>query len=102
MRKAANEGFNKGSARKFHEKQATEAILIAHDCLNKPAQLDQHFRRAAASMVMSVVYGHPAITSESDHIVEVVNDFASRLTRAAYPGAHLVEFFTWMRHIPSR
>jgi len=102
MRKAANEGFNKGSAKRFREKQATEAVLIAYDCLIKPAQRDQHFRRAAASMVMSVVYGHPAITSERDHIVEVVNDFAGRLTRAAYPGAHFVEFFTWMRHIPSR
>jgi hypothetical protein len=102
MRKAANEGFTKGSVKRFHEKQATEAVLIAYDCITKPAQRDQHFRRAATSMIMSVVYGSPAITSERDHTVEVVNDFAGRLTRAAYPGAHLVEFFTWMRHIPSR
>ena len=102
MRKAANEGFNKGSVKKFHEKQTTEAVRIAYDCLIKPAQWDQHFRRAAASMIMSVVYGHPAITSERDHTLEIVKDFVSRITRAAYPGAHLVEFFTWMRHIPSR
>jgi len=30
------------------------------------------------------------------------NDFVQRLTRAAYPGAHFVEFFPWMRYIPSR
>jgi hypothetical protein len=102
MRKAANEGFSKSSVKRFYEKEVTEAVLLACDCLVKPAQLDKHFRRAAASMVLSVVYGMPAITSEQDRTVEVVNDFANRLTSAAYPGAHLVEFLPWMRHIPSR
>jgi hypothetical protein len=102
MRKAANEGFNKGSVKRFHEKQTMEAILITSDFFAKPVQWDRHFRRAAASMIMSVVYGHPAITSEHDHSAEAINDFAARLTIAAYPGAYLVEFFTWMRHIPSR
>jgi len=80
----------------------TEAILLASDCLAKPAQWDQNFRRKAASMILSVVYGYPAITSEQDRNVEVINDFAGRISHAAYPGTHLVEFFTWMRHIPSR
>jgi hypothetical protein len=31
-----------------------------------------------------------------------LDDFAVRIARATYPGAHLVEFFPWMRHIPSR
>jgi hypothetical protein len=102
MRKAANEGFNKGSVKRFYEKQMTEAVILAHDCLAKSAQCDKHYRRAAASMILSVVYGHPVVTSEQDHTVEAINDLATRLTRASYPGAHLVEFFPWMRHIPSR
>jgi len=79
----------------------TEAILLASDCLAKPAQRDQIFRRTTTSMILSVVYGYPAITSE-DRNAEVIDDFAGRLSRAVAPGAHLVEFFTWMRHIPSR
>jgi hypothetical protein len=102
MRKAASEGFNKGSVKRFHERQLVEAVLIASDCLAKPAQWNRHFRRGAVSIVMSLVYGNPPITSENGNDVDAINDLTDRLTRAAYPGAHLVEFFTWMRHIPSR
>ena len=102
MRKAANEGFSKSSVTWFHEKQTTEAILLASDCLVRPTQWDEHFRRAAASVILSIVYGCPPITSEEDNTVKVVNDFANRITRAAYPGTYWVEFFPWMRYIPSR
>jgi hypothetical protein len=102
MRKASNDGFNKNLVQRFHEKQMSEAVLLAHDCLVKPARWAMHFRRVTASMIISVVYGFPAITSEQDHTIEVINDFASRLARAALPGNYLVEFFPWMRHIPSR
>ena len=102
MRKAANEVFSKGSVKGFHEKQMTEAVLLAYDCLARPAQWGRHYRRAAASMILSVVYGYPPIMSEEDHTIKVVNDFGNRLVRAAHPGTYLVEIFPWMRHIPSR
>ncbi|KAI0284840.1 cytochrome P450 [Russula brevipes] len=101
MRKVANEGFNKGSVKRFHEAQTAEAIILACDWLVESAERDGHFRRAAASMIMSVVYGRPPITSGQDPSIQVVNEFTERLTRAALPGAHFVEFFTWMRYIPS-
>ena len=102
MRKAANEGFGKGSVKSFYEKQMTEAVLLACGCILRPAQWGHHYRRAAASMILSVVYGYPPIMSEEDHTIKTVNDLANRVTRAAYPGTYLVEFFPWMRHIPSR
>jgi hypothetical protein len=102
MRKAAHEGLNKGVVKDFHEPQTKEALLLAAGGLAEPAQWDKHLRRAAASMVLSVVYDQPTIKSEQDRNVKLINDFVQRLTRAAYPGAHLVEFFPWMRYIPSR
>ena len=102
MRKAANEGFSKSSVKRFYEKQTTESILLASDCLITPTQWDGHFRRAAASAILSIVYGCPPITSEEDNTIKLINDFASRISRAAYPGTYWVEFFPWMRHIPSR
>jgi hypothetical protein len=101
MRKAADEKFTRGLVKGFHEKQTTEAVLLANGWLSSPASWDQHLRRASASMILSVVYGYPTITSEQDHRVEAINDFSKRLTSAAIPGAHLVEFFPWMRHVPS-
>ena len=100
LRKAANVGFVKESVKRYYEKQITEAVLLASDSLTNPAQWDQNVTRSAASMILSVVYGHPPMTTEKNHIVDLIMDVASRLTRAAYPGAHLVEIFHWMRYIP--
>jgi len=102
MRKAAHEGLNKGVIKDFHETQTREALLLAASGLAEPAQWDKHIRRAAASMVLSVVYNQPPIKSEQDSTVKLANEFIRRLTLAAYPGAHLVEFFPWMKYIPSR
>ena len=102
MRKAAHEGLNKGVVKDFYETQTKEALILAAAGLDAPAQWDNHLRRAAASMVLSVVYDKPTIKSEQDQNVKLINDFVQRLTRAAYPGAHFVEFFPWMRYIPSR
>ena len=102
MRKAAHEGLNKGVVKDFYEAQTKEAILLAAGGLADATKWDKHLRRAAASMVLSVVYDQPTIQSEQDRNVTLINDFVQRLTRAAYPGAHFVEFFPWMLYIPSR
>ena len=101
MRRAANEGFTKGSAMRFHEKHLAEAVFLGCDWLFEPAKWDHHLRRAAVSATASVVYDHPTIKSDQHPTVEFVNDLIHRVTSAALPGAHLVEFFPWMRHIPS-
>jgi hypothetical protein len=80
----------------------TEAVLQASDLLASPAQWDIHFRRAAASTTLSVLYGYPTLESGQDHVVVAINDFAERLFKAAVMGAHLVQVFPWLRHLPSR
>lgn len=102
MRKAAHEGLHKGLAHNFHDNQATEALILTHGVLSEPARWDSHLRRAAASMIMSVLYDTPTIKSEDDPYVTRINDMVARLTRAAYPGAHFVEFLPWMMYIPNR
>ncbi|KAF8492384.1 cytochrome P450, partial [Russula emetica] len=102
MRKATHEALNKGVVKDFHETQTKEALLLAAGGLAEPAQWDKHIRRAAASMVLSVVYDQPTIKSEQDRNVKLINDSLQRLAQAAFPGAHLVEFFPWMLYIPSR
>jgi hypothetical protein len=102
MRKAASEKLSTSSVKGFYETQMKEAVLQACDMLDDPARWDRHFRRTAASATLSVVYGHPTLTSEQDHIVRVINDFCERLFRAVPVWAHLVENFPWLRHLPSR
>jgi len=102
MRKAANEKLSTSSVKGFYETQMKEAVVQACDLLDKPAQWDRHYRRTAASATLSIIYGHPTLTSEQDHIVRVINNFADRLFHAVGIGGHLVEFFPWLRHLPSR
>jgi len=102
MRKAAHEGLSRTIVESFKTPQLNEAILLSIGLLAEPATWDNHLRRTAASMVMSVTYDTPPIVSERDSSVKAVNDFVARLTRAALPGAHFVEFLPWMMYIPSR
>jgi hypothetical protein len=102
MRKAAHERLNKDSSKAFHEAQMAEAVLLAHNWLVDSNQWEHHLRLCTASTMRTVLYGHATRTHESDGVIEALDDFSRRLARASLPGAHLVEFFPWMRHIPSR
>jgi hypothetical protein len=102
MRRAAHEGLSRSIVESFKTPQLNEAVLLTSGLLAQPSTWDNHLRRTAASMVMSVTYDTPPIISELDSSVKAVNDFVARLTRAALPGAHLVEFFPWMMYIPNR
>ncbi|PBK94480.1 cytochrome P450 [Armillaria gallica] len=89
MRKAAHEGLNKAVVYRYHSIQTAEAVLLTAGVLAEPEKWDSHLRRTAASATMSVVYDTPP-TSEQDPSIKNINDFVSRITRAAKPGAHFV------------
>jgi len=58
-------------------------------------------RRASASSVLSVVYDHPMLSSTDDPTVIKVNRFLEIGVEYCQLGNYLVEFFTWMKYIPS-
>ncbi|KZT29047.1 cytochrome P450 [Neolentinus lepideus HHB14362 ss-1] len=102
LRKAAHEGFHKGVVHRYQPTQFKEAVLLTSGVLSDPDSWEAHLRRTAASSIMSVVYATPPILSEQEPSIKSINDFVARVTRAALPGAHLVEFFPWMVHIPAK
>ena len=102
LRRAANERFSRSSVKGYYETQMTEAVVQTSDLLVGPEQWDQHFRRAAASMILGAVYAYPTLKPEQDQMVDSINDFADRLFKAATMGAHWVQFLPWMRYLPSR
>ena len=57
--------------------------------------------RASASTVLSVVYDLPMVTSTDDPTVVRVNMFLDAIRDYGQLGNYLVEFFTWMKYIPS-
>jgi len=55
----------------------------------------------AASTVLSIVYDLPTVPSPDDPTVVKVNQFLERFVYYAVPGNYYVEFFTWMKYLPS-
>lgn len=102
MRRADHEALGGEAITNYHPIQITESLLLTSSLLNTPNSWDAHIRKSAASTIMSMVYSHPPIKGEGDggEAVVRINDFVERIVKAAYPGAHFVEFFTWMKFIP--
>ena len=101
MRKASNDKLSTSAVKGFYETQIKEAIIQACDLLAEPTEWDRNFCRTAASVFLSVVYGYPSLASDQDHIVRVINNFTSSLLKAVNTGAYWVEFFPWLRYLPS-
>ncbi|KAH9057389.1 cytochrome P450 [Lactarius vividus] len=101
-RRVAVEGFSKSAVQHFHPIQGREAIMLALALMKNPSTLEMHLQRHAWSIMLSVNYHFPPVDSEDDPVVVGVAKHVERVMHEVRPGTRLVEFFTWMRYIPSR
>jgi hypothetical protein len=51
---------------------------------------------------MSIVYDYYTLETGTENAVQEIFDILDRTSKAAAPGAYLVELFPWMLHIPER
>ncbi|KAI9452371.1 cytochrome P450 [Lactarius psammicola] len=102
FRRVAVEGFSKSAVQHFHPIQNREAIMLALALMANPPSLEKHFHRHAWSIMFSLNYHLPPVESEHDPGVVGVENHVRRLLHEMHPGTRLVEFFPWLRHIPSR
>ena len=79
-----------------------EAILLAVALLEDPEAMDKHIQRSSASATMSILYDYPTLVNDYDKNLAGIHTYIDRMSAAASPGAHLVELFPWMIHIPER
>ncbi|KAH9996919.1 cytochrome P450 [Russula vinacea] len=101
-RRASHEMLSKVAVRDYHPVFRKEAVLLSSAILKSPDTLDKHFERASASATMSMLYDYPTLEDEHDKTLTEVHAFLDRMSAASAPGAHLVEIFHWMIHIPER
>ena len=101
-RRAAQEMLTKVAVRDYHPTLCKEAILLACAIIKTPETLEKHFQRTSASATMTTLYDYPTLENEHDKTLTEIHTFIDRLSRASTPGAHLVELFPWMTHIPER
>jgi hypothetical protein len=104
MRRAAHEALTKRVAQSYHPIQTKEATILVSSLLTPSSNLkqDKHFKRLAASTIMSIVYDYPTIVSEHDDAVEKIEKYNDRLSYTLTAGSYLVDIFPWMKHIPER
>jgi len=102
MRKAAQDGLRPGASQGFGPVQYRESVVLAVNMLTEPSDWFYHCQHAVASTILPIIYGKALAGSKGEANVAEFHGFIHGLTRAAMPGANLVELFTWMRHTPSR
>ena len=104
LRRAAHETLTKRALRDYHTIQMKEATILVSSLLTRSDNLkqDRHFKRLAASSIMTIVYDYPTIKSDHDHAVEKIEKYDDRLSHALTTGSYLVDIFPWMVHIPER
>ena len=104
MRRAAHEALTKRAVKNYNHIQMKEATVLVSSLLTPSPNLkqDRHFKRRAASTIMSIVYDYPTIMSEHDHAVEQIERYNDRTSHALGMGSYFVDIFPWMKHIPER
>ena len=102
FRRVAVEGFSKSVVPNFYPVQGREALRLGLALIKSPSDPEKHFLRHSSSIMLSVNYHFPPVESEDDPVVAGVANHVERVVHEMEPGARLVEFFTWMRYIPSR
>ncbi|KAI0245805.1 cytochrome P450 [Lactifluus subvellereus] len=99
---AARQGFTRAAVHDYHPILGKEAILLSLALLESSHALERHLQRFSASAIMSILYDYPMLENEHDKSLTEIHAFIDRMSAAAVPGAHLVELFPWMIHIPER
>ena len=104
LRRAAHEALTKRALQDYHPIQMKEATILVSSLLTPSTNLKQdgHFKRLAASSIMSIVYDYPTIESDHDHAVEKIEKYNDHLSQALTTGSYFVDIFPWMKHIPER
>ena len=104
MRRAAHESLTKRAVQTYQPIQTKEASILTSSLLRLSTNFNQdvHFKRLAASTIMSIVYDYPTIMSEHDDAVEEIEKYNDRIGYALTMGSFFVDIFPWMIYIPAR
>ncbi|KAF8903851.1 cytochrome P450 [Mucidula mucida] len=105
-RKVAHEAIHsKEAAQIYRPIQQKEALLLCRNlltCSSSSHSWEGELERATTSVMLSILYNHPTLSSTADApIIAEVKDLNSAIAYAAFPGTYLVEFFPWMKYLPS-
>ncbi|KAI0321505.1 cytochrome P450 [Amylostereum chailletii] len=99
FRKVLHGGFHARKADTYRDIQTLESKLLMHQLLHDPKDYEQHIRRYAASVVVSVAYGR-RVDSMDEWVVKENMEAMAYLTSVNIPGKYIVESWPWLLKLP--
>ncbi|KAK7443263.1 hypothetical protein VKT23_015860 [Stygiomarasmius scandens] len=100
LRRALHARLQEKVASDYEPIQLDNAKNVVLDILKAPKHHQDHGKRYAASVIMSLTYGKTTPTSYFDPEVQKVNLCLARLGAAARLGAYLVDSFPILKYFP--
>ncbi|KAH8830992.1 cytochrome P450 [Flagelloscypha sp. PMI_526] len=98
-RRIAHEALKPQVTKKYEPITLSDARITVQQILESPDDFDKHLRRSNVSVTFRCLYGLPTL-DPNDPDIRRINEIGERGAKAAAPGQHLVEFFTWMQYLP--
>ncbi|KAI5474721.1 hypothetical protein MNV49_002546 [Pseudohyphozyma bogoriensis] len=89
-------------AASFEPIQQAAAATMLRDVLADPDEFQNHAKKYAASVVMSINYGKTTPTAYTDTDVVEVNECGSRLGAALRPGHYAVDTYHFLSYLPGK
>ncbi|KAF8553151.1 cytochrome P450, partial [Imleria badia] len=99
-RKAAHTHLQPKAARAYEDLQLETAKDVIMDILNDPKNHQAHVQRFAASVVLRLVYGESAPTSNDDPELARIHQSGRNFMRYMRPGAYLVDVIPLLKWMP--
>jgi cytochrome P450 len=99
IRKSSHALLNSTTAIKYQPVQDYESKQLMCELLDAPERFYEHNRRFSASVIMLVTYGHRLPTWD-DPLLKKIYSVLDNLTEMTAPGAHAVDSFTSLTHLP--
>lgn len=99
-RRILQKNFQKSSIVQYRPLQESEAAIMLRGFLDKPAEWETVMRRFATAVVMGIGFGIK-IESDSDPFIQIATDVSYALGHGGAPAGTLVDFFPFLRFMPS-
>ncbi|TFK68367.1 cytochrome P450 [Pluteus cervinus] len=100
FRKALHSHLQPKVAATYEPLQLLSSQNYVLDILKRPEAHQDHAKKYAASVVLTLAYGKTTPTSYSDPEVQRINECLSRLGDALRPGAYRVDTIPLLRYVP--
>ncbi|KAG7094601.1 hypothetical protein E1B28_005426 [Marasmius oreades] len=99
-RRMLHEFLNQHTCLDYLPTQTEEARKLVRNIIAEPDEFRNYLARFAASSILRVAYGQ-SIESDSDPFLGMIHDVTEAVNKGGAPGNTPVDFFPWLRHLPS-